>query len=81
MVKVEAKADDFLFTERESFAFVQDLLDKRLEEIIQKIKDENLVTGFTDEELKEWIFDYVYNCSGEYDFWDYLNNHGVNVCK
>jgi len=58
---IKAELDDKAY---DVAKFVQELgkiQDKRFEDLMTTIKEKNLVKGVEEDELRDWLFDYVFN--------------------
>jgi bifunctional DNA-binding transcriptional regulator/antitoxin component of YhaV-PrlF toxin-antitoxin module len=67
--------------------FVQELgkvQDEYFDRLVKKAKEKNLIEGMNDEDIRDWLFDFVFNSGGEdgypeFMFGEYLHNHGLKV--
>lgn len=84
VIKIKAELEDEAY---DVAKFVQELgkvQDEYLNRLVKKAKEKNLIEGMNDEDIREWLFDFVFNSGGEdgypeFMFGEYLHNHGLEV--
>ena len=83
-IKIAATLEDEAY---DVAKFVQELgrvQDEYLDRLVKKAKENNLIEGMSDEDIQDWLFDFVFNSGGkdgypEFMFGEYLYNHGLEV--
>ena len=83
-IKIAATLEDEAY---DVAKFVQELgrvQDEYLNRLVEKAKENNLIEGMSDEDIQDWLFDFVFNSGGEdgypeFMFGEYLHNHGLEV--
>lgn len=82
MIKVKPDAEDILYNTKITFDVMQTYLDDMFEAVNNTLQDNKLVKSktLTKEQLKDWIFDYLYNSTDrDQMFTDYLIEHKQEV--
>ena len=83
-IKIAATLEDEAY---DVAKFIQELgrvQDEYLNRLVEKAKENNLIKGMSDEDIRDWLFDFVFNSGGEdgypeFMFGEYLHNHGLEV--
>jgi bifunctional DNA-binding transcriptional regulator/antitoxin component of YhaV-PrlF toxin-antitoxin module len=83
-IKIKAELEDEAY---DVAKFVQELSkvqNEYFDRLVKKAKEKNLIEGMNDEDIQDWLFDFVFNSGGddgypEFMFGEYLHDAGKEV--
>jgi len=80
MIKIKAEHEDTIYPERLVIQEMGKMLEDRFDSLFEELKADGFCDSWdNDDQARDFLFDYVYNCDEEIEFWDYCKSFGLDM--
>ena len=80
MIKIKAEHEDTIYPERLVIQEMGKMLEDRFDSLFEELKSDGFCDSWDNEDqARDFLFDYFYNCDEEIEFWNYCKSFGLEM--